>query len=177
MDKLENNLLDIKNQNSKIENTNTDIETSMNFISEQITSLVSKITYLEQERITVDNKISLLEEKMETHDRSCIKTSVEIRNLPKRIQESKKDLYDMLIKLSKLIEIDLQVSDIRDVSRQYSKKENKTSNLTVEFSNTLIKSNFLSLVKNYNKRNSNNKLDSSHLGLDGPLTPIYHIYH
>ncbi|CAG5043158.1 unnamed protein product [Parnassius apollo] len=139
MDKFENYLLDIKNQNSKIENTNTDLEKSMNFISEQITSLETKITYLEQERTTVAYKLSSLEEKMETLDRSCIKTCVEIRNLPKRIQESKKDLYDMLIKLSKLIEIDLQVSDIRDVSRQYSKKENKTSNLTVEFSNTLIK--------------------------------------
>ncbi|CAG5052907.1 unnamed protein product [Parnassius apollo] len=139
MDELENYLLDIKNQNSKIENTNTDIEKSMNFISEQITSLESKITYPEQERTTVANKLSSLEEKMESHDRSCIKTCVKICNLPKRIQESKKDLYDMLIKLSKLIEIDLQVSDVRDVSRQYLKKENKTSNLTVEFSNTLIK--------------------------------------
>ncbi|CAG5003780.1 unnamed protein product [Parnassius apollo] len=50
MDKLENYLLDIKNQNSKIENTNTDIEKSMNFISEQITSLEFKITNLEHHR-------------------------------------------------------------------------------------------------------------------------------
>lgn len=62
-------------------------------------------------------------------------------------------LYNALLELSKQLEIKLQVSDIRDVSRQPSMKKSTNSTLTVEFTNTLTKATFLSAIKDHKQRN------------------------
>lgn len=173
MDQLENHIIQIKNSNSKIEETNSGIEKSMSSVTEQLTSLETKITGLEQQRNDMAIKLTALEEKMESYDRSIIKTCVELRNIPKRPNETKNMLFDALLELSKYLQINLQLSDIRDVLRQPSKKESANSTVTVEFTNTLVKSNFLSAVKEYNKQNSNDKLNSTHLGIKAPKTPSY----
>lgn len=173
LDKLENHILEIKNSNSNIEVTNSEIEKSMSSLSDQLTSLETKIINLEKERNSMAIKLTTLEEKVESYERSLVKTCVELRNVPKRSNESKKMLYDTLLELSKHLVVNIQVSDIRDVLRQPSKKENQNSTLTVEFTNTLVKSNFLSAVKEHNKRNPNNKLNSTHLGIAAPKTPTY----
>lgn len=146
---------------------------SMSSVSDQLTSLESKIIGLEKERITMVTKLTALEEKVESFDRTLVRTCVELRNVPKRANENKKALYDALLELSKQLEIKMQVADIRDVSRRLSKKESSNSSLTVEFMNTLTKTNFLLAVKDYNKRNPTNKINSTHLGIDAPKTPIY----
>ncbi|KAJ8732374.1 hypothetical protein PYW07_014973 [Mythimna separata] len=173
MDKLENHLMELKTSTSKIEASNTDIDKSMTFLSDQLTSIETKITGLEKERNSMSIKLTALEEKVESLDRSIVKTCVELRNIPKQSKETKKMLYTSLLKLSNYIEMDLQSSDIREVLRQPSKKDSTTSSLTVEFTNTLLKSEFLTAIKEYNRRNPNNKINSSHLGYEKPTTPIY----
>lgn len=173
MDKLENHIMELKTSTSKIEATNTDIDKSMTSLSDQLTSIETKITGLEKERNSMSIKLTALEEKVESLDRSIVKTCVELRNIPKQSKETKKTLYDSLLKLANYLELNLPSSDIRDVLRQPSKKESSTSTLTVEFTNTFVKSEFLTAVKEYNKRNPNNKINSSHLGYEKPTTPVY----
>ncbi|KAJ8707930.1 hypothetical protein PYW08_010296 [Mythimna loreyi] len=151
-----------------------ELEKSLTSVSDQLSSLESKITSLEKERSCMVLKLSALEEKLEVYDRNIIKTSIEIRNVPKQEKESKAMLYQMVQCLSKKLDTSSELTNIRDIIRQPSKKENKTSSITVEFSNTLNRSNFLTAVKEYNKKNSNNKISSTHLGITStPQTPIY----
>lgn len=172
MDQLENLILEVKQINNNIQGTNTGIEKTMSSISDQITSLELKITGLEKERSLVHSKLAELEEKLESFDRSMVKTSVELRNVPKRPNETKEMLYSSVLELLKQLELNIQLSDIRDVLRQPSKKQNANSAITIEFTNTLVKSIFLAAVKAYNKNHTNNKLSSASLGMV-PNTPVY----
>ena len=174
LDKLEGHIIEIKKHYTDISATTTELEKSLTFVSDQLSSLESKITSLEKERSSMMLKLSALEEKLEISERNNVKASIEIRNVPKQVKESKTMLFEMIKCLSKKLNTSTDLSTIRDVIRQPSKKEKNTSNITVEFSNTLDKTHFLAAVKEYNKKNSNSKVSSSHLGLSGtPQTPIY----
>lgn len=173
MDKFEEHILEIKSHYTNIEATNQEIEKSMTAITNQLVSLEAKIANLEIERSTMAKKLITLEEKLDNIDRNCIKTCIEVRNVPKCQKETKSSLYTLIQNLSKQLEANIQLSDIRDVSRLPSKKESKTSNITIEFTNTLQKSNFLLAAKQFNTNHSADKVNSTHLGFDGPKTPIY----
>lgn len=86
--------------------------------------------------------------------------------MSKAPNESKSSLYTVLQQLFQDLGYDLQLTDIRDVSRLPSKKESRTLN-------TFLKSNFLESAKQYYKRNPNNKINLSHLGLEGPSALVY----
>lgn len=174
LDKLENHIMEIKNHYTEIRSTNTELEKAMTVISDQLQSLEDKIITLEKERGSMTVKLSTLEEKIESFDRSLIKTSIELRNVPKRVNETKTMLYDVVTHLSNHLGIETDLTSVRDVARQPSKKENTTSSLTVEFSNTLTKTRFLTAVKDYNKKNPKGKVNSSHLNIKtAQITPIY----
>lgn len=83
MDKLEPHIMEIKNQNFKIENTNCEIEKSMAFVSGQLTSFETKISGLEKERQTMMANITTIQERVDILDYNLIRTSIEIRNVPK----------------------------------------------------------------------------------------------
>lgn len=173
MDKFEEHILEIKSQYSSIEATNQEIEKSMTAVSDQLISLETKIASLEIERNSMARKLVTLEERLDNIDRNCIKTCIEVRNVPKCQKETKSTLYTLVQSLSKQLEANIQPADIRDVSRLPSRKESKTSNITIEFTNTLQKSNFLLAAKQFNINHSTDKINSTHLGLNGPKTPIY----
>lgn len=174
LDKLENHFIEIKNHYTEIKATNNELEKTMTLISDQLQSVEVKVKNLEKERSSMAIKLSTLEEKIESLDRNLVKTSIEIRNVPKRNHETKIMLSETLMHLSKQLEADMEPTSIRDITRQPSKKEALTSNLLVEFSNTLEKTKFLTAVKNYNKLNASNKLNSAHLNFSAAQkTPIY----
>lgn len=115
-----------------------------------------------------------LEVKLENLDHSFVKTSIEICNVPKRLQETKNALYDSLMNLCKSVDVNIQLSDIRDVLRQPSKREHSRSTIiTVEFTYTLAKSNLLWAVKAYNNTMPSKKVNSTLMRLIGPIVPIY----
>ena len=173
MDKFEEHILEIKSHYTSIEATNQEIEKSMTAVTSQLISLETKIANLEIERNTMARKLITLEEKLDNIDRNCIKTCIEVRNVPKCQKETKSTLFTLVQKLSKQLEANISLSDIRDVSRLPSKKESKSSNISIEFSNTLQKSNFLLAAKQFNTNHPSDKVNSTHLGFDGPKAPIY----
>lgn len=173
MDTFEKHILEMKSHCTTIEETNKQIEKSMTAISSELTLLERKIANIELDRNNMAKRLIYIEEKLDNIDRSCIQTCIEIRNVPKRPKETKNSLFTLVQHLSKALDTNTQLSDIRDVSRLPSKKENKTSNISIEFTNTLHKSNFLLAAKQFNIKNSTNKINSTHLGIEGPGGPIY----
>ncbi|CAG9118476.1 unnamed protein product [Plutella xylostella] len=172
LEALEKLLKSVQEQNKTIQSTNRDIEKAMSHLSDDIKAIEKKIDYLDQERKNIHIEILSLEEKLDTFEMNSIVTSAEIRNVPKSSKESKDDLWTYVIKLSKVLNINLQSHDLRNVSRLPSKKEKLSSSISIDFNNTLIKTAFLDGVKNYNKNNSE-KLNASHLGMLSTKQPIY----
>lgn len=173
MDNLEKHILDIKGQTTNIETTNSDIEKAMNHISDQMTCFDAKIAKLERENKSLSAEIVTAQSRIDTIERYMTKSSIEIRDVPKQNNETKEVLYGMITQLSKTLNIQFNRSDIRDVSRSPSKKEQQLSTVVVEFTNTLTKAQYLNMARDYNKKNKNNKLDNTHLGLPEPKSPIY----
>lgn len=174
LDKLEKSIMEIKKQNDTIQNTNTDLKKSMNFVSDQVREIQDKITTLEEERKDITQQIDVIHIKIENMERISKKTSVEIRNVPKRQKEGKKDLFSMIEKLHNTVEPQEKVDAglLRDVYRLPSKPNAVTTTVVAEFSNTLAKENFLGKIKRYNK-NKFEQLSSKHMGVNEPPTFIY----
>ncbi|KAG7296907.1 hypothetical protein JYU34_019775 [Plutella xylostella] len=172
LDKLEDHIKTIKDQNKIIQSTNEDIEKSMNHLSEDIRTLETKITGLEQERKSINSYILGLENKIHNMEINALKTCIEIRNVPKVAKETKSDLYGYTLKLGNFLKVHLQQSDVRDVSRLPSKKEQDSSSISIELNNTFVKTQLLDAMKKYKKENYSEQINSNDLGIK-TKKPIY----
>lgn len=176
LDTLEKNTSDIKNQNSEIQNTSKDIEKSVDHVSCQILDVQNKIHTLDTEKKNMQLQIHVLNQKFDGFEKLQRKTCVEVRQVPKKEKETKKDLYDMIYKLKQFIEP--QGNDqntpmqLRDVYRLPSRTKAPNSTIIIEFTNTFDKETFLNNIKRYSKIKSD-QLSSKHLGLGENKTPIY----
>lgn len=65
LDKLEKNILAIKNQNDAITNSNNDIKKSMDYVSEQINDLKNKISNLAGEKNTMTKQIDIIDMRID----------------------------------------------------------------------------------------------------------------
>lgn len=173
LDKLEKHILDLVHQSVSITKSNSDIEKSLNSMSDQITSIEDKINHIDQERAVISSQFSALEDRISKLDRQLIKSSVELRNVPKELTDTKQAMFQLVLKLSNSLHLNIQQEDVRDVTRLPSKRENPTTAIIIEFNNTLSKSIFLKKIKDYNKANPTNKFNSSHVGLADGKSPVY----
>ncbi|KAJ0171526.1 hypothetical protein K1T71_013076 [Dendrolimus kikuchii] len=175
LDLLEEHIKEVKAGTTAMNSTGQEIELGLNNMSEQLKNLESKIDSLELDKKAIAKNIISLEEKIDTIERLSLKTSIEIRNVPKSFQENKEILYNMLQNLMLTLNVNYNKSEIRDVQRTHNSKENKVSSLIVEFHNTLQLSSLMNSVKKYNKENAE-RLNSTHLGISGTGNlngPIY----
>ncbi|XP_039750812.1 uncharacterized protein LOC120627040 [Pararge aegeria] len=126
--------------------TNTNIENSVAFLSAQNEEYRKKIEGLEGQ-IKEDKKyITILEDKIEEVQRDTRKTNFEMKNVPKKNNETKEDLMDMILSLSNNIDCKINKSDIRDIYRIRSKKEGvQNTPIIVETSSTILKTEILKM--------------------------------
>ncbi|CAH2084573.1 unnamed protein product [Euphydryas editha] len=150
-----------------IKETNSSIEKSVEFLSEQNAELHKKIENLQRESKKDKEYIALLEDRVEDLQRGYRKCNLEIKNVPKiDPKETKEDLINMVLCLSKTIGCDITKTDIKDIYRVRGKKDAKNGNtpIIIETSSTILKSKILKHSKSYNNKNKQ-KLCSKHLGL------------
>lgn len=109
-----------------------------------------------------------MKEKLDALEVSSLNMSVEVRNVPKIQNEEKQHLFGYITNLAHAVNnLDLTQKDIRDVARMPSKKESSSSSITIEFTNTLKKLNFLKAVKRYNQsKEQAEQVNSSYMGIE-----------
>lgn len=115
----------------------------------------------------------IIDDKIEELEKSIIKTSLELRNVPKKPKENKEDLFGYAAKLCREIGCNFQQADVRDVYRLPSKRENKSASIVIEMSTSLMKTRLLNHIKQYNIDNPTNNLNSGNLGFTNPTEQIY----
>lgn len=159
-------LLDIKQ-------TNTNIENSIALLSAQNLELTNKITELENKSRDDRNHIAILEERLEHLQMGLRKSNLEIKNVPKKNNESKEDLIEMVLCLSTSIGGNLRKEDIKDIYRVRGKKEPQNPPIILETSSTLIKTNILKLCRAFNIK-TKSKICAKHLGFrSSEDTPVF----
>lgn len=143
---------ELHNTMKEIQESNKSIENSINYLAAQNEELNLKIN------------LQLLSRK----------TNFEIKGVPKKDKETKQELVDMVVTLSKNIECAISKSDIKDIYRVRGKNtEQKNTPIVVETGSVLVKTEFLKMAKSFNIKNRM-KLCAKHLGFKTHEdTPIY----
>ncbi|XP_048483909.1 uncharacterized protein LOC125490016 [Plutella xylostella] len=77
-------------------------------------------------------EIVILENKLEDMQKSQRKTSIEIKNVPLKGEETKKDLLEMIVKLSENINLKLVKPEVKDIIKIKKKENTKTDVLDCE---------------------------------------------
>ncbi|XP_014360027.2 uncharacterized protein LOC106712093 [Papilio machaon] len=164
-------LKELQSTVSEIKEQNVKLQESVDFTAHKYDEILTKMKQMEEARREDKKYILSLEYKIDKLEQQSRATSVEIRNLPKRNGETKQNLLDTLNDIYKAIKLPPQVSDVKDIFRN----NNKTSTPTVivEFGTVKNKESLLQHIKKFNKENSNNKLNTEHLRIQGPKIPIY----
>lgn len=169
--KLEQDLKEVRVQNTAIKTANMEVERGLETISTQIKQIQMGISNLEGGYKDTTHQIAILESKLDLLDHYSRKTSIELRNVPRKDKESKNDLYAIIKNAFKNVGLSAVDNDIRDVYRIYNKTQ-KNSTIIAEMSNVLLRDTFLSAIKQIYK-DKGEKFCTSHLGFSGASQPIY----
>lgn len=118
--------------------------------------------------------IQILENKIEDLQRTSRKTSIELKNVPRKSSENRGDLINMVTHLSETVNLELGVRDIKDIFRLRARNDlEKSPPIIVELGSTILKSDLLKKTKEFNIKNKC-KLQAKHLGFKtSEDTPIY----
>ncbi|KAL4718340.1 hypothetical protein ACJJTC_016679 [Scirpophaga incertulas] len=131
-----------------IQQTQDKIQTTMTFLSEENVELKNRLMQMELQSKKDNEKIILLESKLEDSQRTERKSNIEIRNVPLKGHETKKDMLDMINQFSKYIEVEITKYDIKDVIRTNKNKKDK-KNLTTKASRLYFLARELQATKRY----------------------------
>lgn len=158
----------------EIQQSNFNIENTVSFLATQNEEFRQRIAELETQAKEDRNYILILENRLEEIQMGSRKACFEIKNAPKKPNENKDDLMDMIQNLSKSVDCNITKAEIKDIYRVRPKSsDNKNSAIVVETNSTLLKNDFLKSAKSFNIKHKN-KLCAKHLGLKTQEdTPIY----
>lgn len=158
-------LSEITKNLKEIRQTNTNIEQSVSLLASQNEEFRKKIELLESQAKKDREYISVLEEKIEDLQRVSRKTSVEIKNVPRKSSENRDDLINMVVNLSKTVNFDISSRDIKDIYRLKGRNDKeKSPPIIVELESTIIRTDLLKKSKEFNSKYKV-KLQAKHLGL------------
>lgn len=158
----------------EIKESNSNINSTMSLLAAQNEEFRNKISLLELQAKKDREYISILEEKIEDLQRTSRKTCLELKNVPKKDQESRDDLINIVVNLSKTIKLDLTDRDINDIVRLKARSEvEKKPTIIVELRSSILRNDLLKKVKDFNA-NKQSRLQAKHLGLTRyEDTPVY----
>lgn len=167
-------LSSINSKLHELTESNARIDAAVSLLTTQNEEYRSKIALLEKQAQKDREYISILENKVEDLQRTSRKTFVEIKNVPKKSQETREDLINMVINLSKSINLGMNDRDINDIFRLKSRGDGeKKPTIIVELRSAILRSDLLKKAKEFNFK-MKTRLQAKHLGLTSSEdTPIF----
>lgn len=157
---------------SEIRTQNIEIQQSIEFLSKKYDDVVTEISGIKSD---IDKNVKCIQElemKLEGMERAALSSTVEIRNVPKASPENTSTLIELIQKAGNTLNCSINKSDIRNIYRQKQKNESQGP-IVVNFSANHKKEEFIKLARDYNKLNTVEKLNTSHMGISGPTKPVY----
>lgn len=157
-----------------LQQTSSNIEQNVSLLALQNEEFQKKIENLETQVRKDREYIQILENKIEDLQRTSRKTSIELKNVPRKSSENRGDLINMVTHLSETVNLELGVRDIKDIFRLRARNDlEKSPPIIVELGSTILKSDLLKKTKEFNIKNKC-KLQAKHLGFKtSEDTPIY----
>lgn len=151
---------------------NCELKESVQLMSNKHDELLNRISELECEKKEDKKRIQLLQDRVENLERRSRACGIELRNVPRSSGETKETLSKLVVDVGKALNVNIESSNIREIFRVKSK--DNSNPIIIELDTVLRKHNVIKGVKEFNKnRNKNDKLNTTHIGLQTPAQPIY----
>ncbi|XP_022831972.1 uncharacterized protein LOC111360310 [Spodoptera litura] len=172
--KLASDIAELKSQNASIQKSNMEIEKTVSFISKQYDDILNQMEILKREKTAYKDSFQAMEAKIQDLQVSSRSSTVEIRNVPpSKEKETMADLTNIVNKIGTAINVPINSLHIRDVYRLPG-KSGSTRPIITEFASVQTKLEFLTSVRNFNKKsNKEERLSTQILGIIGDRCPIY----
>lgn len=161
----------LQNMMNELLKQNSEIKESIAFISKQYDDMKNKVDILESEKKADRLYIQQLEDRVDSLERTLNTKKIEIRNIPLSPTVKEEDLCKIVQNATNVIGAHIEKSEIREV--YCTNKKDKASRIIVELTSASTKDHIIKKARYFNSTNKQNKLNSTHLNMDGPATPIY----
>ncbi|KOB65124.1 Zinc finger DNA binding protein [Operophtera brumata] len=162
----------IKQEVKEIRYFNEETEKKINVLSSHYENVLMKSTTLESDYEGNCAKIKHLENKIEDINRQSCAYKIEMRNIPSKSQESTQDLLQIIDAVLKTLKIDAQPTEIRNV-RRLPGKPDAPRPIVLELATSTLRNRIIQEARNFNKSNTTQKLNTSHLLIAGSPKPVY----
>lgn len=166
---------DIQKSNTQIRKTNAEIDRSMKHFNEKFEEMKKEVEDLKKERKEQRSYIESLENKIRDLQYKTRSSCVEIRNIPQLENETTGNLSNTICNISQLVGIPISQSEIRDVYRQPGKPSQTSRPVVAEFTTVHTKQNLLMAIRSYNKSKTSkeDKLNTELIGVPGKRQAVY----
>lgn len=173
MQKQDEHFSKLKAQISAINAQNIETQKSLDFLSTKYDELLNSFGQVKQENAMYKSQINSLERKLEQQEKKSKSHVLELCNVPVGVHEDKSTLCNLIHTLGDAIKCQIQRSDVSNIYRYKPRADGKPTPIVIELTTTLLKENFIKTALQYNKANKEQKLNTSHLNLQGARRPIY----
>lgn len=162
----------IKQEVMEIRTSNEETDKKIDDLSSHYENVQAKTTKLGNDLESSKIKIKSLENKLEDLSRQTCAYKLEIRNIPSKERETTGDLSQIIEKLLDTLKIEVQPAEIRNI-RRLPGKPDAPRPIVMELATTNIKNKIVQEARNFNKKNSAAKLNTTHLSIMGTPRPIF----
>lgn len=147
-------LTEITKSLKEIQQTNTNIELSVSLLATQNEEFRKKIEMLESQAKKDREYICVLEDKVEDLQRAARKTNVELKNVPRKNSETREDLINLVVNLSKTVKADVCPRDIKDIYRTKGRNEKENNPpMIMKLGSTILKTDLIKKIRDFNRKN------------------------
>ncbi|CAH0399860.1 unnamed protein product [Chilo suppressalis] len=168
---LQTSMNDIKTQNKELILSNSEIEKSIEFLALKYDDLCLQLNGFQEKAKVSDERLIKLEGCVEEFERNFRSSAIEIRNLPIKIKPTQEHLITISMKIFKELSIDVSMLNIYDVRIIPTESVNKT--IILNLNSIILKNKIIKAFRDYNRQETNIRLNSSILETDQPQQWIY----
>lgn len=173
LNKINSDINDVKLQTKEIKKSNSEIEKSIEFINQAYENMRKCVEQLEKERLEQRTYIKELEKKIVDLQHSSRSSCLELRNIPHFDMESTSDLTSLMVQTCDALQVPVKATDLRDIYRIPGKKTSIRP-IVAELVSVPLKNRIIEATRSFNNgRPSNDKLNTSHIGIKGNPKPVY----
>lgn len=164
---------EVKDMKQSIELIHTQVEA----LHKENSETKAEIGVLQERNKDLQSTVNELESRINTLEQNARTTNLEIQCIPENKNEN---VQSIILQLGSVIKCDIQSENISHCTRvaKINRNSNRPRSIVVQFNSKKIRDQFLASAINFNKNKIvNNKLNTSHLALKGPSSPIYIVEH
>lgn len=160
-------------QFNEIKQERLDLQKSIEFLSSKVDDYRIKVEEYQTTIKLQQEYNSILESKIHDLELVSRSASIEIRNIPVKDKESLEDLTSVVINTGKVLSMNVDSKEIRDVYRVPG-KSGSVRPIVAEFNKVSLKSDMLSAVRKFNSnRKLEEKLNTELLGYSGKRSSVF----